>query len=316
MLDRPRRAFHDGAGQRRDQRAARAQGRRRHLRPGPHRGFSATNSPSFSTLSGNEGDRLLHPRRLRDGRRRAGSAAAAGHALRRATGLRALPGEQRLLERRGRLLPLAGQAPADRGRVGEGRPRHGQASLPLGRARTPDGPTHNSSRPGRRSSSTSWSRSTPSRKGPPPTAMLNMAGNVLEWVNDWYRQNCLDFCNPEGESNPTLVRQLTGRDTESATGCPTLRKARPRTKATQRSQTPPRDNPTGPKTGSFKVLRGGSWQDRQDVEMTTTRRFWLDPAQRLPYTGFRCAKGSARPARLTSLPRSLDSVEFPLDSTP
>jgi formylglycine-generating enzyme required for sulfatase activity len=60
------------------------------------------------------------------------------------------------------------------------------------------------------------------------------------------------------------------------------------------SRTPPRDNPTGPEMGSFKVLRGGSWQDQLDVEMTTTRRIWLDPAQRLPYTGFRCAKGYSR----------------------
>jgi hypothetical protein len=41
-------------------------------------------------------------------------------------------------------------------------------------------------------------------------------------------------------------------------------------------------------------LRGGSWADRQDAELATTRRFWLDPTQRLPFTGFRCVKEFSR----------------------
>jgi len=130
-------------------------------------------------------------------------------------------------------------------------------------------------------------------EGASPYGVLNMAGNVLEWVNDWYRQNCLDFCNPEGERNPSLILQLTGRDTEITQDADPA-KDLPQKKSTQRSQTPPRNNPTGPEMGSFKVLRGGSWQDQLDEEMSTTRRVWLDPAQRLPYTGFRCAKGSSR----------------------
>ena len=130
-------------------------------------------------------------------------------------------------------------------------------------------------------------------QGASPYGMLNMAGNVLEWVNDWYRQNSCDFCNPEGETNRSLVRQLTGRDPEISNDVDAA-KDLPRNQAAQQSQAPPRNNPAGPEMGSFKVLRGGSWQDQLYVEVTTTRRFWLDPTQRLPYTGFRCAKDSSR----------------------
>ena len=135
-------------------------------------------------------------------------------------------------------------------------------------------------------------------EGASPYGMLNMAGNVLEWVSDWYRQNLCDFCNPEGEKNLWLVRELTSRDTETC-GTPAPVETTPAEETTQeaaarKKQAPPRHNPTGPTTGSFKVLRGGSWLDRQDVELATTRRFWLDPTQRFPNTGFRCSKEEAQ----------------------
>lgn len=129
--------------------------------------------------------------------------------------------------------------------------------------------------------------------GASPYGMLNMAGNVLEWVDDWYRQNYLDFCNPGGEAYHTLVLQITGKNTETADAEPAAAGTAPadaRLQAKRRRQIPPRDNPPGPETGSFKILRGGSWQDRQQFDLSTTRRFWLDPAQRFPHTGFRCAK--------------------------
>lgn len=130
-------------------------------------------------------------------------------------------------------------------------------------------------------------------EGASPYGMLNMAGNVLEWVNDWYRQNLCDFCNPETEANLDLILQLTGRDTAPpdaghAGAAKTEEAAQGNAK--DKRQTPPRTNPSGPTTGSFKVLRGGSWQDRLEDDLATTRRFWLDPAQRFPNTGFRCSQ--------------------------
>jgi formylglycine-generating enzyme required for sulfatase activity len=133
-------------------------------------------------------------------------------------------------------------------------------------------------------------------EGASPYGMLNMAGNVLEWVSDWYRQNLCDFCNPDGERNLDLVRQLTGREGDSADDAgkgDAQVAADAQLGAARKRQTPPRNNPGGPSTGSFKVLRGGSWSDREKDDVATTRRFWLDPSQRFPHTGFRCSKGSS-----------------------
>lgn len=125
--------------------------------------------------------------------------------------------------------------------------------------------------------------------GASPYGALNMAGNVLEWVNDWYRQNLCDFCYPEGERDLWLIQQLAAPVAGApAPPAPTATEAIAGDDAARRRQAPPRNNPTGPTAGSFKVLRGGSWLDRLDVELATTRRFWLDPTQRLPNTGFRC----------------------------
>jgi len=121
--------------------------------------------------------------------------------------------------------------------------------------------------------------------------VLNMAGNVLEWVRDWYRQNLCDFCSPKAEANLWLFRQLTNQGDAPAADAA----AQGDSGELAQRQAPPRDNPSGPSAGIFRVLRGGSWQDQDPADLMTTRRFWLDPAQRFPYTGFRCAKDPEEP---------------------
>ena len=107
--------------------------------------------------------------------------------------------------------------------------------------------------------------------------VLNMSGNVMEWVNDWYRQNLCDFCNPEQEADLPLARLLSG-DERSEPGARPIR------------QVPPREDPQGPGAGAFRVLRGGSWKELTTDGLRTTHRFWLAPGQRFPDTGFRCAR--------------------------
>ena len=77
--------------------------------------------------------------------------------------------------------------------------------------------------------------------GKSPYDVLDMSGNVLEWVSDW--------------SVPAYL------STD--------------------------DNPTGPSSGSRRVLRGGSWRNNFQ-EVRTMVRISLNPEKALDTLGFRC----------------------------
>jgi iron(II)-dependent oxidoreductase len=47
-------------------------------------------------------------------------------------------------------------------------------------------------------------------------------------------------------------------------------------------------NPKGPDSGTSKVVRGGGWMDPAE-RITTTKRMYLSPDERMEDIGFRCA---------------------------
>jgi sulfatase modifying factor 1 len=55
----------------------------------------------------------------------------------------------------------------------------------------------------------------------------------------------------------------------------------------------PGKNPTGPESGTYRVLRGGSWLSNLDDVRTYVRAF-LSPTASYNYVGFRCAKSTGK----------------------
>ena len=84
--------------------------------------------------------------------------------------------------------------------------------------------------------------------GQSPYGALDMAGNVWEWVNDWYQN---DYYS-----------------TYPADGWPS--------------------NPTGPASGTSKVLRGGGWRYNL-ISVRVANRTYHNPDNRYYNFGFRCA---------------------------
>jgi formylglycine-generating enzyme required for sulfatase activity len=88
-------------------------------------------------------------------------------------------------------------------------------------------------------------------QGKSPFGAMDMAGNVWEWVADWYA----DHYPAQGNTIPEDPR---GPD----------------------AGTSPR-----------RVVRGGGWDDDDTSRVRAAYRYWNDVSNRLNYVGFRCARG-------------------------
>lgn len=110
--------------------------------------------------------------------------------------------------------------------------------------------------------------------GRSPYGALNMAGNVQEWVQDWYSPTYYS----ELATNPTLAL-----------------------------------NPQGPISGTERVLRGGSW-DTAPLFLRAMHRLSQPPGTTFPSIGFRCVSdtpGQAVPAAPLTAPNASGSDDVP-----
>ncbi len=80
--------------------------------------------------------------------------------------------------------------------------------------------------------------------GVSPYGAMNMAGNVCEWVADWYKSDY--FYNKQDWSEPT-----------------------------------------GPESGTTRVIKGGSWYDDTDI-LRVSARYGFDPSKSYYDVGIRC----------------------------
>jgi formylglycine-generating enzyme required for sulfatase activity len=113
----------------------------------------------------------------------------------------------------------------------------------------------------------------------PGGAILScMAGDEVASSIGWYKSNSEGLTHPVGSRAPNAwgVYDMSGNAYEWTADwyAPTLAGGK---------------DPTGPESGTLRVLRGGSWYHNAH-HLRSAKRMGVPPERRLSYAGFRCVR--------------------------
>jgi formylglycine-generating enzyme required for sulfatase activity len=132
-----------------------------------------------------------------------------------------------------------------------------------------------------------------------PEGVRALGGGVAEWVQDvgaFY----LVPARPDGGTGD-VATDGTGSDAAVSTSDLAERELAGATSEAMDAGLPVVDDPSGPREGPWRVVRGGN-DELPLVEWTTTRRRFRRPSERRPWIGFRCVYD--RQALTDEVPRS------------